>query len=229
MSPSPHFSDHDACGVGLVVQIDGAASHEIVERALQALLRLEHRGGVDADGRSGDGAGLLTRIPEKFIRNSARDAGIDLPARFGLGMIFLPPGEESGARKSIAQQAKAAGLPCLGWRSVPTVPQVLGPRAQQALPVIEQCFFAPQSEGADLEGLLFGFRKRAEARAPAGIYFCSLSSRTVVYKGLLTPRQLPAFTLTSVIPISLVHSPFFTSATPPIPNPVGHWLNRFAV
>ena len=98
MNPSHLTTDHDACGVGLVAQIGGAASREIVDRALEALVRLAHRGGVDADGRSGDGAGLLTRIPEKLIRKHAQQAGIDLPAVFGLGMVFLPPGQEEAAR-----------------------------------------------------------------------------------------------------------------------------------
>src|ERR1700675_1158018 len=99
MNPSHMTTDHDACGVGLVAQIGGTASREIVERALEALIRLEHRGGVDAGGRSGDGAGLLTRIPDKLIRKNAALAGIELPAAFGLGMVFLPPGKEDAARK----------------------------------------------------------------------------------------------------------------------------------
>ena len=193
MSPSHLTTDHDACGVGLVAQIRGAASREIVDRALEALVRLAHRGGIDADGRSGDGAGLLTRIPEKLIRKYAATAGINLPAVFGLGMVFLPPGQEEAARNVIEAQAKKSGLNCLGWRTVPTDPMVTGPRALDTLPVIEQCFFAPQSESANLEFLLFCLRKEAEAAAPAGTYFCSLSCRTVVYKGLLTPFQLPAF------------------------------------
>jgi glutamate synthase domain-containing protein 2/glutamate synthase domain-containing protein 1/glutamate synthase domain-containing protein 3 len=193
MNQSHIATDHDACGVGLVAQIGGVASREIVERALEALIRLAHRGGVDADGRSGDGAGLLAGVPDQFIRKSARQAGIELPAVFGLGMVFLPPGGEELARNSIVAQAKASGLVCLGWRPVPTDPGVVGPRAYEALPVIEQCFFAPESETPDFESLLFHFRKRAEAAAPLGTYFCSLSSRTVVYKGLLTPCQLPAF------------------------------------
>jgi glutamate synthase (ferredoxin) len=191
-------TDHDACGVGLVARMGGAPSREIVERALEALIRLAHRGGVDADGRSGDGAGLLTGLPEKFLRRSALQAGIELPSVFGLGMVFLPPGREEAARGSIVAQAKESGLKCLGWRVVPTDPEVVGPRAYEALPAIEQCFFTPQSqtqhsEAPDLESLLFRFRKRAEAVVPPGTYFCSLSSRTVVYKGLLTPNQLPAF------------------------------------
>jgi glutamate synthase (ferredoxin) len=193
MGPSQLTTDHDACGVGLVAQVSGAASREIVDRALEALVRLVHRGGVDADGRSGDGAGLLTRIPEKLIRKHASNSGIDLPAKFGLGMVFLPPGEEAPARTAIEAQAKKSGLKCLGWRSVPTNPEVTGPRALATLPDIQQCFFASESETSNLEFLLFLFRKEAEAAAPAGTYFSSLSCRTVVYKGLLTPFQLPAF------------------------------------
>jgi len=193
MSPSHLTTDHDACGIGLVAQIGGAASREIVDRALEALVRLAHRGGVDADGRSGDGAGLLTRIPDKLIRAQARKSGIKLPAVFGLGMVFLPPGEEEAARGVIEAQARKSGLTCLGWRTVPTNPEVTGPRAHDALPAIEQCFFASPTETPNFEFLLFHFRKEAEAAAPAGTYFCSLSSRTVVYKGLLTPFQLPAF------------------------------------
>ena len=193
MSQSHIAADHDACGVGMVAQIGRGASRDIVERALEALIRLAHRGGVDADGRSGDGAGLLTRIPDKFIRKNAHQAGIELPSEFGLGMVFLPPGQEKAARNAIAAQAKESGLQCLGWRPVPTDPKVVGPRAYNALPVIDQCFFAPQIAIADFEGLLFHFRKEAESFAPPGTYFCSLSSRTVVYKGLLTPCQLPAF------------------------------------
>ena len=146
MNPSHLTTDHDACGVGLVAQVGGAASREIVDRALEALVRLVHRGGVDADGRSGDGAGLLTRIPEKLIRKQASKSGIDLPAVFGLGMVFLPPGQEAAARTAIEAQARKSGLKCLGWRSVPTNPEVTGPRALATLPVIEQCFFAPESE-----------------------------------------------------------------------------------
>ena len=167
MSPSHLTTDHDACGVGLVAQIDGAASREIVDRALEALVRLAHRGGVDADGRSGDGAGLLTRIPDKLVRKNAQQAGIKLPAAFGLGMVFMPPGQEEAARRAIEKQAKQSGLKCLGWRPVPINPEVAGPRAHDALPVIEQCFFASRSEAPKLEMLLFRFRKEAEAKAPA--------------------------------------------------------------
>jgi glutamate synthase (NADPH/NADH) large chain/glutamate synthase (ferredoxin) len=185
--------DHDACGVGFVTQLGGTASHEIVERALEALKRLAHRGGVDADGRSGDGAGLLISIPEKFIRRSAQQSGIELPTQFGLGMVFLPRLGEGPARDLIEAHARMLGLQCLGWRTVQTDSSIVGPRATETLPLIRQCFFAPLQETAQFEDTLFRLRKEVEADAPRGTYFCSLSSRTVVYKGLLTPDQLPAF------------------------------------
>jgi len=185
-------TDHDACGVGFIARLGSTGSREVVERALEALLRLSHRGGVDADGRSGDGAGLLTRIPDRFIRRSAREAGIELPASFGLGMVFLPAGAEARTRDVIEIIAKGNGLRCLGWRIVPVDSTIVGPRARDTLPVVQQCFFAGGPE-ADLEPLLYVLRKEVEAAAPKGVYFCSLSSRTVVYKGLLTPEQLPAF------------------------------------
>jgi glutamate synthase (ferredoxin) len=187
------FVDHDACGIGFIAQLGSSGSREVVERALTALERLAHRGGVDADGTSGDGAGLLTLIPEKFIRARAHQAGIELPEKFAVGMAFLPRGRASLARASIEATAAKGGFRCLGWRTVPTDPSMVGPRALDTLPVIQQCFFAPARPAGDLEPLLFLLRKRAETAAPAGTYFCSLSARTIVYKGLLSPWQLPAF------------------------------------
>src|SRR6059058_2028231 len=185
--------DHDACGVGFVTRLGHRGSHEIVERALEVLRRLAHRGGVDADGRSGDGAGLLTQIPDSFIRKQARRNGIDLPSVFGLGMVFLPAGNENAARAIIQSTALESGLRCLGRRSVSCDPDVVGPRARDTLPAIEQYFFAPERATDDFESLLFRVRKRVEQNAFPGTYVCSLSTRTVVYKGLLTPEQLPAF------------------------------------
>ncbi|HKT70522.1 MAG TPA: glutamate synthase large subunit, partial [Terriglobales bacterium] len=187
--------DHDACGVGFVAQVDGRASHQIVERGLEALLRLAHRGGMDADGRSGDGAGLLLPIPHPFFRAWAAGVGLELPSAFGLGMAFLRPETAERARRSIHQAAAAHGLQSVGFRSVPTDDSILGPRARDTLPLIEQFFFAALdgSSGDELEMRLFRMRKNAEALFPPGAYFCSLSSRTVVYKGLVTPDQLPAF------------------------------------
>jgi glutamate synthase domain-containing protein 2/glutamate synthase domain-containing protein 1/glutamate synthase domain-containing protein 3 len=188
-------ADHDACGVGLIAQMGGKASHEIVERGLEALLRLAHRGGVDADGRSGDGAGLLLPIPEEFFRSWAKLADLELPPTFGLGMAFLPSDSAEIARRGIEDSAVANGLRCLGSRTVPTDASILGPRALETLPLIEQFFFAglDGASSEELEKRLFRMRKQAEAIFPPGAYFCSLSSKTVVYKGLVTPDQLRAF------------------------------------
>jgi glutamate synthase domain-containing protein 2/glutamate synthase domain-containing protein 1/glutamate synthase domain-containing protein 3 len=218
--PHPHYSpNHDACGVGFVTRLGGAPSHEIVERALTALLRLAHRGGVDADGRSGDGAGLLMAIPDAFMRKRAREEGIRLPGEFGVGMVFLPYGEEDSARQVIEDLARENGLRCPGWRVLPTDPTITGPRARATLPTIRQCFFDVARGTADLEKSLFRLRKQVEAQAPCGTYFCSLSSRTVVYKGLLTPDQLPAFYLDLADPefqtsFAVFHQRYSTNTQP---------------
>jgi len=211
--------DHDACGVGFVVQLGSCGSRDVVERALEALVRLSHRGGVDADGASGDGAGLLTSIPEKFIRGRALDAGIDLPEAFGLGMAFLPPEKETEACAAIEAAATKSGLRFLGWRDVPTDRRALGPCAVATLPIVRQCFIAPATKTANFERQLFFLRKRIEATAPAGTYLCSLSSRTVVYKGLLAPRQLPAFYLDLaspefISPFAVFHQRYSTNTQP---------------
>jgi glutamate synthase domain-containing protein 2/glutamate synthase domain-containing protein 1/glutamate synthase domain-containing protein 3 len=218
MTSSSPSVDHDACGVGFVAQLGSKGSREVVERALEALRRLDHRGGVDADGRSGDGAGLLTPIPDKFFRNCAREAGIELPAEYALGMVFLPRDRQDSARDLIARLARRRGLRLLGWRAVPTNSSIVGPRAFDTIPVIQQCFLA-SNEPIDLEAYLFGLRKEVESAAPDGTYFCSLSSRTVVYKGLLTPEQLPAFypDLTNpdfVSPFAIFHQRYSTNTNP---------------
>ena len=187
------LADRDACGVGFIAQLGSPGSHEVIQRALTALVRLSHRGGIDADGQSGDGAGLLTAIPQGFIREGARQAGISLPVQFGLGMLFLQPELEAESCLKIAALAPMHGLRCLGWRTVPVHPAIAGPRALATMPVIKQCFLAAHPESDDLERALFLLRKRLEAELGPAVYFCSLSSRTVIYKGLLTPLQLPAF------------------------------------
>jgi glutamate synthase (ferredoxin) len=185
--------DHDACGVGFVAQLGGSGTRDVVERALTALARLSHRGGVDSDGSSGDGAGLLTPIPKDFVRKRLLEAGIALPEAFGMGMVFMPQGSVPQSRAEIESAARATELRCLGWRVVATNATLLGPGALETLPAIEQCFFGSEDPYADLERQLFLMRKRLEATGGTGIYFCSLSSSTVVYKGLLTPLQLRAF------------------------------------
>ena len=185
--------DHDACGVGFVARLGAPPSREVIDRALTAVARLAHRGGVDADGLSGDGAGLLLPIPKEFFARVARLDKIELPETFGVGMAFVEKGDESEVRATVEACAREAGLHCLGWRSVPTVPAILGPRAASTLPLIRQCFFAPSKPDSDFERELFLLRKRIETAASKRIYFCSLSSRTIVYKGLLAPLQLREF------------------------------------
>jgi glutamate synthase domain-containing protein 2/glutamate synthase domain-containing protein 1/glutamate synthase domain-containing protein 3 len=185
--------DHDACGTGFVVRLNGAATHEVVDRALVALQRLSHRGGVDADASSGDGAGLLTALPQRMLARAARDLRIPLPPAFGLGMLFIQSGEEVRVQAELKSMASCMGLQCVGWREVPTDRSVLGARAAETAPTVWQCFVANAQQSSNLECQLFLFRKQAEAALGDSVYFCSLSSRTVVYKGLLAPRQLAAF------------------------------------
>ncbi len=212
-------ADHDACGVGFIAQLGSTGSRDVVERAFTALERLSHRGGVDADGLSGDGAGLLTPIPKDFLRGCAERCRIHLPRVFGLGMAFLPPGREDLARRAVESCARSAGLRCLGWRIVPTDASILGPRAVSTLPAIEQCFFAAEDAAADLERLLFLLRKRVEAEGVRGTYFCSLSSNVVVYKGLLTPLQFRVFYLDLAspdfkAPFAIFHQRYSTNTRP---------------
>ena len=211
--------DHDACGVGFIAQLGSTGSREVVERGLEALHRLGHRGGVDADGRSGDGSGMLTAIPDRFFRRVARECGIALPSVFALGMVFLPDNRSDEAQQLIAQSAENRGLEFLGWREVPTNASIIGPQALRTLPVVRQCFFGWQAHPSQLEFNLFAFRKEVESQAPPGTYFCSLSSRTVVYKGLLTPEQLSAFypdlaDPCFISPFAIFHQRYSTNTRP---------------
>ena len=193
--PNWGHPDHDACGTGFVVRLGGAASYEIIQVALTALERLTHRGGVDADGASGDGAGLLTALPEAFFRARALAQGLELPELFGLGQAFFPAAS-TDARAAIEAAADAERLRILGWRRVPTNSNSLGRRALETMPEIWQFFVAPfhaARAASRFEWRLALLRKRAESLLPARAYLCSLSSRTVVYKGLLTPWQFPQF------------------------------------
>jgi glutamate synthase (ferredoxin) len=211
--------DHDACGVGFVAQLGGEATRDVVERSLVALDRLSHRGGVDSDGLSGDGAGLLLPIPRVFFRAQSLQLGFSLPENCGLGMAFLPPGHETEARGAIESLAQLTGLRCLGWRDVPVNPTILGSLAASTKPSIRQCFFGSPDAADDIERQLFFLRKRVEAEGLAGTYFCSLSSRTVVYKGLLTPSQFRDFYLDLTdpnfrAPFTVFHQRYSTNTQP---------------
>ena len=185
--------DHDACGVGFVAQLGSLGSRDVIERALTALVRLTHRGGVDADGSSGDGAGLLLPIPKEFFRARAREERVSVPVEFGIGMAFLPAGQEDEARAAVEKLSGICDVHCCGWRKVPVDHSVLGPSASATLPAIYQGFFSSCKTGEAFEYQLFLLRKMIETQGAPGTYFCSLSSRSIVYKGLLAPWQFREF------------------------------------
>ena len=194
--PNWGHPDHDACGTGFVAQLGSPPSHDIILYALTALERLTHRGGVDADGASGDGAGLLTSIPEAFFRARAAEQGIELTEHFGLGFAFFPAGASTEARASVEAAADTERLRILGWRRVPVATASLGRMALETMPETWQFFVAPfhATRGPSrFEWRLALLRKRAESLLPPRCYICSLSSQTIVYKGLLTPWQFPQF------------------------------------
>src|SRR5262249_6532106 len=151
--------DHDACGTGFIVRLGGGATHEVVERALVALQRLSHRGGVDADGLTSDGAGLLTAIPRKMLALAALDHGVVLPEKFGLGMLFIQPGEELRVQAEIKALAASMALCPLGWREVPVKRSILVPSAGDSAPSIWQCFLAAINQSDELDRSLFLLRK----------------------------------------------------------------------
>jgi len=194
--PNWGHPDHDACGTGFITRLGGAPSYDIIQLALTALERLTHRGGVDADGASGDGAGLLTSLPQKFFRARAQELRIELPELFGVGFAFLPSSTAVEARAAIEVAANTERLRIIGWRRVPVNVDSLGRKALETMPEIWQFFvepFHPSRVAARFEWRLALLRKRAESLLPPRCYLCSLSSQTVVYKGLLTPWQFPQF------------------------------------
>src|SRR5689334_3788768 len=194
--PNWGHPDHDACGTGFVTRLGAAPSYEIIQISLAALERLTHRGGVDADGASGDGAGLLTSLPQKFFRERAKELKIELPEHFGVGFAFLPVSTEVEFRAAIDIAADSEQLRVMGWRRVPVNVNALGRKALETMPEIWQFFVEPlhPPKGAEeFEKRLWLLRKRAESLLPERSYICSLSSQTVVYKGLLTPWQFPQF------------------------------------
>ncbi|HEX4544523.1 MAG TPA: glutamate synthase-related protein, partial [Candidatus Acidoferrum sp.] len=194
--PNWGHPDHDACGTGFIARLGGAPSYDIIQFALTALERLTHRGGVDADGASGDGAGLLTSLPQSFFRARAQEEKIELPEVFGVGVAFLPASAAAEARAAIEAAVDAERLRVVGWRRVPVNVDALGRKALETMPEIWQFFVEPfhaARGAARFEWRLALLRKRAEPLLPPRCYICSLSSQTIVYKGLLTPWQFPQF------------------------------------
>src|SRR6267154_2713225 len=194
--PNWGHPDHDACGTGFIARLGGVPSYDIIQHSLTALERLTHRGGVDADGASGDGAGLLTSLPRSFFRARAQEQGIDLPEMFAVGFAFLPSSVTNEARVAIEAAADVERLRVIGWRRVPVNTNSLGRRAVETMPEIWQFFvesFHPARGAARFEWRLSLLGNCAESLLPPRCYICSLSSQTIVYKGLLTPWQFPQF------------------------------------
>ncbi len=226
----PQF-EHDACGVGFVVQMKGHASHDIVEQALNILLNLDHRGAVGAEPNTGDGAGILLQLPHKFLHKVAAAEGLSLPApgQYGVGMIYTSPDPavRQQSRRIFEEVAAQAGQAVIGWRDVPTDNTPLGATARRSEPFIEQVFIRRSSDLADdlaFERKLYVIRKHAHTliRQP-GIdrywYPASLSCRTIVYKGMLMPVQVGQYYPDLSDPdmesaLGLVHSRFSTNTFP---------------
>ncbi|MDP3892112.1 glutamate synthase central domain-containing protein, partial [Nocardioides sp.] len=216
--------EHDACGVAFVATLTGVASHDIVDKALTALRNLEHRGAAGAEPNSGDGAGILMQVPDAFFREVV---DFELPAvrAYAVGTAFLPGDDETVAatRLRIEKIADEEGLSVLGWREVPTNPDILGATAFSVMPQFQQLFVAASGgrmTGMALERLAFCLRKRAERETD--VYFPSLSSRTLAYKGMLTTDQLDNFYPDLVdervaSAVAVVHSRFSTNTFPSWP------------
>ncbi|MFF4184146.1 glutamate synthase large subunit [Streptomyces sp. NPDC001691] len=222
-------NEHDACGVGFVATLTGVASHELVEQALTVLRNLEHRGATGSEPDSGDGAGILFQVPDAFLRE-VTDFELPEAGSYAVGIAFLPLEDTSEAVSKIETIAGEEGLTVLGWREVPVTPELLGNGARATMPAFRQLFVAggtSQTEsgesgptGIALDRKAFVLRKRAEREA--GVYFPSLSARTIVYKGMLTTGQLEPFfpdlsDRRCATAIALVHSRFSTNTFPSWP------------
>ena len=228
--------EHDACGVGFICKIDGTPSHDIVHRGLDILFNLDHRGACGCDERTGDGAGILIQVPHAFFKKQSGDLGIRLPepGAYGVGMVFLPK-DRAGQRfckQHIEAIARAEGQQVLGWRRVPTRNRKIGAAARAVEPSIWQVFVGRGAGPADqdaFERKLYVIRKvvqntifASDHPAKELFYLPSLSSRTIVYKGMLTPDQVPAYfpdladsTMESAL--AMVHSRFSTNTFPKWP------------
>ncbi|WP_256461035.1 glutamate synthase large subunit [Agromyces larvae] len=245
MSPTPPFArfssvpeaqglydpaaEKDACGLAMVATLRGTAGHDIIQHALDALRHLEHRGAVGSDAGTGDGAGIITQVPDAFLREVV---GFPLPAAgaYAVGNAFLPidPTSRSVVKRQVQAIAAEEGLTVLGWREVPVRPDELGTLARAAMPAVHQLYVRAASvddegrsaAGIEIDRLTFRLRKRAERELE--LYFASLSSRTMVYKGMVTTLQLEPFypDLSDerfASKLALVHSRYSTNTFPSWP------------
>ena len=217
--------EHESCGVGAIVDLSGKATHRTVDQALSIVERLAHRAGSDALGTTGDGVGIMTQIPHALFAAWAQEEGIALgePGDYGVGMFFLPE-DEVGVRNicRIFEQAVATeGIPVLGWRNVPCHPAQLGAGARRTMPRIRQCFLkrpASIAAGQDFDRRLYVLRRVFE-KQDTDTYICSLSCRTVVYKGMMLVSQLRSFyddlqDVRYCSQMAMVHSRFSTNTFP---------------
>src|SRR5712691_6908767 len=225
--------EHDACGIGFVVNIKGEKSHEIVQQALTVLQNLDHRGACGCEDNTGDGAGILLQIPHAFLQHACDGIGLQLPkpGHYGVGMVFLPPDREQRhqCERRFEDIVRREGQEVLGWRSVPTDNLYLGETAKSREPFIRQVFIKRSADLHDdlaFERKLYVIRRQAEnaircANIPGGDYFYipSLSYKTLVYKGMLTPRQVTTFYPDLSDPLmetalAVIHSRFSTNTFP---------------
>ncbi len=234
--------EHDSCGVAMVVDMHGRRSRDIVDKAITALLNLEHRGAQGAEPNTGDGAGILLQVPDRFLR-AVVEFELPEPGSYATGIAFLPQSSKDAAAACAAVEkiVEAEGLELLGWREVPTDDSPLGALARDAMPTFRQLFIAGAS-GMDLERRAYVIRKRAEhelgSKGPGQdgpgretVYFPSLSGVTFVYKGMLTTPQLKAFYLDLQderveSALGIVHSRFSTNTFPSWP--LAHPFRRVA-
>ncbi len=217
--------EHDACGIGAVVNVDGIKSHRVVDNALSIVEKLEHRAGKDASGETGDGVGILVQISHKFFSAAANKLGINIGGEreYGVGMFFFPQDtlKRNQAKKMLEVIAAKEGVEFLGWREVPIDSTTLGKKALDCMPHIMQCFLkkpADVKKGLDFDRKLYIIRRVFE-QSNDNTYVVSLSSRTIVYKGMFLVGQLRRFYLDLLdesfeSAIALVHSRFSTNTTP---------------
>ncbi len=225
--------EHDACGIGFLVDLKGRSSHKLVQQAVQMLLNLEHRGACGYEENTGDGAGLLLQVPHRFFSQVCPELGISLPSfqEYGVGMVFLPPdaAEREECERLFERTIREEGQHPLGWRTVPVDNKLLGSTARSGQPVIRQVFIERNQDLDDalaFERRLYVIRKRVEHAVKASqipsrdvFYIPSLSYKTIVYKGMLMTSQLTTFYPELLDPaiesaLVLVHSRFSTNTFP---------------
>lgn len=209
--------EHDACGIGTVVQIDGKQSYDVLDKALHIVEKLEHRAGKDASGKVGDGVGILLQISDDFFRKTLKKDNIRLPEHYGVGMFFLPRNKLllNQHKKMFEKFVEQEGCTFITWRKVPCDESILGQKAKDCMPSIYQAFVKGDT---DLEQKLYVIRREFE-KSCKETYVASLSSRTIVYKGMFLVSQLRKFYLdlqdeNYKSAIAIVHSRFSTNTTP---------------